>query len=135
VWDLESGQTLRMPERHAGEVHVVPITPDGRPGVSASWDHTLRVRDLESGRTVRTIEEEFPYGVMFPDCMAITPDGRYAVADGRDRLIVWDLESGQELYTLADDDMRAVYSVAVTTDAASSPAATSRKKDHCGSGT
>ena len=34
----------------------VAITPDGRRAVSASDDHTLRVWDLQSGQSLRTLE-------------------------------------------------------------------------------
>jgi WD40 repeat protein len=34
----------------------VAVTPDGRRAVSASWGHTLRLWDLESGETIRTLK-------------------------------------------------------------------------------
>ena len=43
----------RRPQRFGDGV---AITPDGRRAVSASWDNTLRVWDLESGQSVRTLE-------------------------------------------------------------------------------
>ena len=75
----------------------VAITPDGRRAVSASEDKTLRVWDLESGQSIRTLEGHSSRvtGV------AITPDGRRAVSASDDKTLrVWDLESGQSLRTL-----------------------------------
>jgi WD40 repeat protein len=54
VWDLGSGRELRTLEGHSAGVYGVAVTPDGRRAVSASWDHTLKVWDLESGASIAT---------------------------------------------------------------------------------
>jgi WD40 repeat protein len=80
----------------------VAITPDGRRAVSASWDNMLRVWDLESGQSLRTLEghSRRVSGV------AITPDGRRAVSASNDNTLrVWDLESGKELALLTADGL------------------------------
>ena len=48
------------------------MTADGKRAVSASWDKTLKVWDLESGRALRTLEghSSHVHGV------AVTADGR-----------------------------------------------------------
>jgi len=56
LWDLETGQTLRILQGHTDNISAVAITPDGRRAVSASWDRTLRVWDLETGQTIRILE-------------------------------------------------------------------------------
>ncbi len=48
VWDLESGQCLRILKGHTDKVSSVSVTHDGKRAVSSSGDHTLRVWDLES---------------------------------------------------------------------------------------
>jgi hypothetical protein len=103
---------LRMLEGHSADVNGVAVTPDGRRAVSASWDNTLKVWDLESGRELRTLEGHSApvYGV------AVTPDGRRAVsASGDETLKMWGLESGRELRTL-EGHSAPVYGVAVTPD-------------------
>jgi WD40 repeat protein len=93
-------------------VSGVAITPDGRRAVSASWDKTLRVWDLESGQSLRKLEGH-SFGV---NGVAITPDGRRAVsASGDKTLRVWDLESGQSLRTL-EGHSSDVNGVAITPD-------------------
>ena len=47
---------LRTLEGHSGSVNGVAVTPDGKRAVSASWDKTLKVWDLETGRALRTLE-------------------------------------------------------------------------------
>ena len=78
----------------------VAITPDGRRAVSASEDNTLRVWDLESGQSLRTLEGHS----IRVTRVAITPDGRRAVSASWDKTLrVWDLESGKELALLTAD--------------------------------
>ena len=68
------------------------VTPDGRRAVSGSRDRTLRVWDLESGQTVRTLEGH----AKAVTAVAVTPDGCRAVSASYDwTLRMWDLESGQ----------------------------------------
>jgi WD40 repeat protein len=69
----------------------VAVRPDGKRAVSASWDHTLKVWDLETGLALRTLggHSDRVSGV------AVTPDGKRAVSASWDNTLkVWDLESG-----------------------------------------
>jgi WD40 repeat protein len=45
---------LRTLEGHSGSVKAVAVTPDGKLAVSASYDNTLKVWDLESRVSVAT---------------------------------------------------------------------------------
>ena len=88
---------LRTLEGHSASVDGVAVTPDGRRAVSASWDNTLKVWDLESGRELRTLEGHSGH----VNGVAVTPDGRRAVSASEDNTLkVWDLDTGRELRTL-----------------------------------
>ena len=88
------------------------VTPDGRRAVSASEDRTLRLWDLESGQTIRTLEGH----TGSVRAVAVTPDGRRAVSASEDRTLrLWDLESGQTIRTL-EGHTDSVRAVAVTPD-------------------
>jgi WD40 repeat protein len=52
VWNIESGECLRVLEGHEKEVSAISVTPDGCFAVSRSDDYTLRFWDLGSGNTV-----------------------------------------------------------------------------------
>jgi WD40 repeat protein len=78
-------------------VHAVEVMPHGRWAVSGSEDQTLRVWDLESGQTLRTLQGHKDV----VSAVAVTPDGRRAVSGSDDATLrLWDLESGQTLRTL-----------------------------------
>jgi len=97
---------------HTDSVSAVAISPDGHQAVSGSWDLTLRVWDLQSGRLLHTLtgHEGSVYAV------AITPDGHQAIScSNDDTLRVWDLQSGRLLHTLTGHE-GSVYAVAITPD-------------------
>ena len=68
---------------HMAMIRSIAFTPDGRQLVSASDDKTIRVWDLASGKTVRTIRGESALGQagkVF--AMALSPDGKWLAAGG-----------------------------------------------------
>ncbi len=82
--------SLMVLRGHTNSVEGVAVTGDGR-AVSGSWDHTVRVWDLSSGRCTAVLEGHTGWvrGV------AVTADGR-AVSGSEDRTLrVWDLSSGR----------------------------------------
>jgi len=90
VWDLASGQCLKVLEGHTDIVNHVALTGDGR-AVSASRDNSLRVWDLTSGRCLKVLKGHH----RAVDHVALTRDGQ-AVSESYDQdLRVWNLNTGQ----------------------------------------
>jgi WD40 repeat protein len=90
---------IRTLAGHATVLTGVSISRDGRRAASASWDSTLKVWDLQSGRELHTLEGHS--GLLSVNGVAMSADGRRVVSASRDRTLkVWDLESGRELHTL-----------------------------------
>jgi WD40 repeat protein len=74
------------------------VTPDGRRVVSASWDQTLKVWELETGRELHTLAGHTGR----VDAVAVTPNGRRAVSASWDRTLkVWELETGVSIATFS----------------------------------
>jgi WD40 repeat protein/uncharacterized caspase-like protein len=68
---------------HMALIRSIAFTPDGRQLVSASEDKTIRVWDLASGKTVRTIRgESTPAQGGKVYVMALSPDGKWLAAGG-----------------------------------------------------
>jgi WD40 repeat protein len=84
---------------HSGAATACAVTPDGRRVVSASADGTLKVWDLNTGRTLAALVGH-ALGV---NACAVTTDGRRVVSASMDgTLKLWDLDSGCVLATLED---------------------------------
>ena len=82
------------------------ISPDGKQLLSASFDGTMRLWDLQTGKEIR----RFDGPGNFVESVSFTPDGKRAVCsygpgsaakvydeDPRCSLRLWDLASGKEL--------------------------------------
>jgi WD40 repeat protein len=78
------------------------VSADGRRAVSCSgsWEHSLKVWDLASGRLLQTLAGHTGSVSDF----ALTPDGRRAVTASWDKTLkVWDIESGAPIATFFCD--------------------------------
>lgn len=107
-----TGPLLRTMAGHVSEVSAIALTSDGQRAVSASWDRTLVVWDVESGAAERRLKGH-KSGVM---AVAMTADGRHAISgDHEGTLRVWDLETGREVWTLKGP-ASGVTAVAVSAD-------------------
>ena len=88
LWDLASGQCLRMFKGHLNCVSSVAICLDGRWGLSGSWDDTLRLWDLASGQCLRTFEGHS----RMVTSASISPDGRLELSGSLDQTLrLWDV--------------------------------------------
>ena len=96
---------------HTNSISCIAVTPDGRRAVSGSWDNTVRVWDVASGRCV--VLEGHTASV---SSVAVRGDGRRAFSGAGDGTVrVWDVESGRCVVTL-EGHTAGVWSVAATGD-------------------
>ena len=83
---------IRTLEGHSYSVTGVAVSADGRRAVSASWDGTLKVWDLEGGRELHTLEGHS--GEV--NGVAVSANGRWVVsASPNTTLTVWDMENSE----------------------------------------
>jgi len=99
-------------EGHTGSVECVAITQDGKHFISGSYNGTLRLWDIESGKTIQ-IFEGHTYPVI---CVAITPDGKHFISGSRDETLrLWDIGSGKTIQ-IFEGHTHWVKCVAITPD-------------------
>lgn len=81
-------------KKHAGAVWSMAFSPNGQLLASSSWDNTIRLWDVSSGREVKLLARfAYPvYGV------AYSPDGLRLASSSVDNLVrLWDAASGREM--------------------------------------
>jgi tetratricopeptide (TPR) repeat protein len=103
LWDIDSGQEIRRfgasrffggGNAHGDAVVSIAYAPDGLRAISASWDKTLRLWDVESGKELRVYEghQWLIHAVVF------SPDGKHFLYGSEDQTTrLCEVETGQEV--------------------------------------
>jgi WD40 repeat protein len=83
---------------HSGWIVSVAFSPDGQYALSGSWDNTLKLWDISSGKEIRTLSGHSSS----VESVAFSPDGKYALSGFSNKTFtLWDLSSGKEIKTLS----------------------------------
>jgi WD40 repeat protein len=84
--------------RHADWVWALAFSPEGRTALSGSYDRTLKLWDVATGKEVRT----FAGHTSMVWSVAFSPDGRTALSGSHDETLkLWDVATGSEIRTFA----------------------------------
>jgi WD40 repeat protein len=82
---------------HADDVRAVAISPDGCLLASGSYDHTIKVWDLRTGKVLHTLTGH----ASRVTCIAISPDSQILASGSYDQTArLWALDTGELLQTL-----------------------------------
>jgi WD40 repeat protein len=96
LWDLATGETIRIFSGHTAEVWDVVFSPDGKYLLTGSADQTARLWDAMNGETVQV----FSGHIGSVDAVAFSPDGKYVVTTGStDKTArLWNIASGKTMH-------------------------------------
>ena len=115
VWETQATQPATCVAVFAGHTNWVrglAFAPGGTRLVSASWDRTVRLWDVASGRCLHTLEGHTERA----QTVAWSPDGRMAASAGVDAMIwIWNVETGSYRAVL-QGHTAPVHSLAFTPD-------------------
>ena len=104
--------TVRRFIGHNAPVASVTLSPDGRTALSASWDTTLILWDIQTGEIIR----RFTGHAAEVTSVAFLPDGRTAISGSNDRtMIQWDLQTGNIIRQFKGQPVQ-IWALAVSPD-------------------
>ena len=97
VWDLETGECiLTLEEKLNIYVTSLMFSPDGKRCISSSNENTLRVWDLETGKSLHFLKSKD-----FIKTLAVSPEGERCVCGSyHGPLSVWNLETEKRILNL-----------------------------------
>jgi WD40 repeat protein len=96
--NLKDAQPLHTLMGHSHIVRALAISADGKLLISGSWDQTIKVWQLETGKLIRTLKghRDRVYAI------ALSPDEQIIASGSADKTIkLWHLETGELLGTFA----------------------------------
>jgi len=103
LWDLESGEELRVLSGHHGLLTSVAFSPDGSKALTADWAGRVLLWDLESGAQRlhvhgHRVNVAWTGGNIPPANVVIASSGRQALSSAGDgTLVIWDLHDANEI--------------------------------------
>jgi WD40 repeat protein/tRNA A-37 threonylcarbamoyl transferase component Bud32 len=108
LWRLSQGSRQTWDSPH-GMVVALAFSPDGKTLASSGWGLAVDVRDVASGRTVRSLTGHS--GSVL--ALAFSPDGETLASGGLDGAVkLWDARTGRERETLDIEERHAVRALA-----------------------
>jgi len=96
VWDLASGEELRILRGHNGFIYALAVSPDGKHIASGGDEKIIKVWDAQTGVEIATLRGH--RGTVWT--LAFSPDGKQIASGSDDGIKLWDVQTGAEAVTL-----------------------------------
>jgi WD40 repeat protein len=120
VWDAKTGDPVGTLGTHERNIEGLVFSPDkdGRWLASASGDGVVKIWDAKRLDQIQQAHRIFQARVPGPSVnVAFSPDGRRLATGGEvNTVVIWDVETGDELRTLRGQHSGEVYTLAFSPD-------------------
>jgi len=90
--DLKTGKIRRIFLGHKKSIRDADVSRDGTMLATASFDRTVKLWDVKSGREIISLAVHAPVS-----CCAFSPDAKKVAVVSKERLTVWCAETGQRI--------------------------------------
>lgn len=112
LWDVSTGQCIKILQGHAGCVRLAAFSPDGGILISGSYDRTIRLWDVNTGQCIKILHGHTNSVLS----VAFSPQGKTLASSSSDCTVkLWDMRTHQCLKTLQGHNNQ-VWSVAFSPD-------------------
>jgi WD40 repeat protein len=117
IRDSQSGALIRELRGHTAWVRSARFSSQGDRIVTASFDGSIRVWNVQDGRQLLSIEPQNPFGYTRFVFAAFSHNGQHIVSANDGVVEVWDANSGKLVSTFVQDPFNSsVYSVVFSPD-------------------
>jgi WD40 repeat protein/beta-lactamase regulating signal transducer with metallopeptidase domain len=114
MWEVETTNRLWQTQRDEHALSYLTMSPDGKYSAGVSFDETVRVWALDTGREVYKLPGHGRLGSFDANVVAFTPDARQFLSFGNDmHLRIWDTNTGKGL---VEYDLRPHFSLLAGVD-------------------
>jgi len=114
LWDLASGQQLRILDQFNSNISSLEFSPDGKVLAAGYWEAKITLWDVTSGSELYTVS--FPWQDE-NSSLVFSPGGDVlAIGCGLGAITLWDVANGKELVTLPSGDIGGAYTLALSPD-------------------
>ncbi len=97
LWDISTGETIKMLTGHSKGVDSVSFSPDGKILASGSYDKTIKLWDVSTGENIRTLTGHSND----VNSVSFSPDGKILASGSEESTIkLWNISTGMNIRTL-----------------------------------
>lgn len=97
IWNLESGELLRVIQSHEAWVRAIAISPNGKLLASCSNDKTVKLWQWDTGKLLHILKGHGDW----VRSVAFSPDGHLLASSSQDKTIrLWRVDTGELVHTL-----------------------------------